>query len=307
MDFSLVFNEIIVLFIIIFIGYILRKQDLISTEFNKDLSNLLIKLTLPALIISSMHITLDSDIIYNIQIISLITIGIYILAILLANILIRILPIPDNKKNIFIFLIVFGNVGYMGYPVLGVIYPDLGIFYGLFNNIAFNILAWTYGIYLFTSTRGKKYTINWKHLLNNGIIAIFIGFILLLTGLRLPAPLLGAVEHLGQMTFPLSMLIIGSSLAGVNYKKIVTNQYVLLITVIKLLLFPGLILLILRLLPVPEIVTNVSLLLSAMPCAALSVVFAEKYERDNQFAAQGVFTTTLLALFTIPLFLYLLG
>ena len=310
MDFSSVVFEIIVLFIIIFIGYIMRKRKIIDTVFSKNLSTLLIKLTLPALIISSMHIELDSEIIYNIQVISLFTVVIYLLAILLANLLTKILPVPEDKKNIFIFLIVFGNVGYMGYPVLGVAYEELGIFYGLFNNIAFNVLAWTYGIYLFTSTRDnqeKESSINWKHLLNNGIIAILIGFFLLLTGLRLPSPLLGAVDHLGNMTFPLSMLIIGSSLVGVNYREIITNRYILLITLVKLLIFPGFILLLLQFISLPEIVGNVSLLLTAMPCAALSVVFAEKFDRDNQFAAQGVFTTTLLALFTIPLFLYLLG
>lgn len=307
MNFNLVYNEILVLFLIILVGFILRKNNQISEDLNKGLSNLLINVTLPALIITSMHIEIDSNVIANMKIISLITIGIYIFTTFLGNILTRVLPIPVDKKNIFIFMIIFGNVGYMGYPVLGVLYPEYGIFYGLFNNIAFNIMLWTYGIYLFTSTQGEKYKIKWKLLLNHGIIAIIIGFFLLLTGIRLPGPVIGALDHLGEMTFPLSMLIIGSSLAAIRIRNIITNKLVFFLTFIKILFVPGTVLLMLSFFEIPAIVANVSILLTAMPCAANSVVFAEKFDRDHQFAAQGVFVSTMLAAATIPLFLYLLS
>lgn len=306
MDFAPVFKEILVLFIIIFVGFVLKKKGLIDNRLNSGLSELLINLTLPALIISSMYVEIDSEIIVNIQIITLITIGVYLLTIVLSNLLVKVLPLPEDKKNIFIFMIVFGNVGYMGYPVLGVIYPEYGIFYGLFNNITFNVLLWTYGMYLFQSDR-KNYSVNPKNLINSGVVAILIGFFLLLTGIRIPGPILGAIDQLGDMTFPLSMLIIGSSLAGIKIKNIITSKPIFMLTTVKLLFVPLIILLLLRPFNIPDIVAHVTILLTAMPCAANSVVFAKKFNKDNQFAAQGVFVTTLLSMATIPLFLILLG
>ena len=307
MDFSLVFNEIIVLFIIILLGYILKKKEMINAEISKGLSDLLVEITMPALIISSMHVQINPDIVVNMQLISILTAAVYIFAIFFSYAVTWLTPIPDNKKNVFIFMIVFGNVGFMGYPVLGVIYPEYGIFYGLFNNIAFNLLVWTFGVYLFTSTRGEKYEINWKYLLNNGILSVLIGFVLLFSGWQLPAPVLGALDMVGEMTYPLSMLIIGSSLAGVHFIKIFTDKYILLLTILKLLFIPGLLYFSLLFIDLPPIVSNVTIILTAMPCAANSVVFAEKFDRDHQFASRGVFMTTLLSLATLPIFLLLLG
>ncbi len=307
MQFNPVFNEILILFLIIFVGYLLRKNNQISRELDKGLSNLLFKLTLPALIIISMNVTITTELIYNTKLIIITTISVYIFLLIIGNITTGLNIIPNNEKNIFVFMIIFGNVGYMGYPVLGAIYPDYGIYYALFNNITFNVLLWTYGVYLFTVNKGQKYKIQWKYLLNNGVIAMFIGFVLLLTDLQLPTIIIGALEQIGNMTFPLSMLIIGSSLAGINFKNFTGDFVLILLTIVKLLLIPIAVFLILNMFDLPSTVINITVILSAMPCAANSVVFAEKFERNQNFAARGVFITTFLSLFTIPLFLYLLG
>ncbi|MFW5998539.1 MAG: AEC family transporter [Bacillota bacterium] len=306
MNFSLVINQILVLFIIIFIGYILKKRNHIDEKLNQGLSRLLVEVTMPALIISSMNVKINSSLISKIKLTVILTIIIYIFLILFSNLITKFLSISSSHKKVFIFAIIFGNVGFMGFPVLESIYPEFGIFYGLFNNIAFNILIWTYGIYLFTSDPEKEGKIRWKQLLNNGIFATIIGFIILLTGLDLPVPISGAIDYLGNMTFPLSMLIIGSSLANIRFKNIVTDKYLILFSGIKLLLIPLLFFFILKQFQIPSIVNNINIILLAMPSAANTVVFAERYGGDDEFASEIVFITTLLSLFTIPLFVSLL-
>ncbi len=307
MDNNVIIHQILMLFLIIFVGYVLRKKRILNEQLSEGLSQLLVEVTMPALIVSSMTVTLDETLITNIKLISLITAFIYIFLIIFSNILSRFVSLDFDKKRVFVFALVFGNVGFMGYPVLDAIYPELGIFYGVFNNIAFNILVWTYGIFLFTSKENEDGIIQWKNLINNGIIAIIIGFTLLFTGYRFPDPVTGAIEYLGEMTFPLSMLIIGSSLATVSFKQTIRDLNVILLTAVKLLIIPFICLLILNQFPIPEIIKNVTIILTAMPSAANTVVFAERFDSDHKFASQGVFITTLFSLLTIPIFVSLLN
>lgn len=307
MHFNIVINQILVLFLIIFIGYIIRKKGLINEEINKGLSNILIDLTLPALIISSIAaIELKTEIINNVKTIALISIISYLIVIIFTNIFLKGFNLPRKKKTVFNYLLVFGNVGYMGYPVIGAIYPQYGIFYAVFYNIFFNILIFTYGIYIFTTDQGTG-QIKLKKFLNNGIIAIIIGFIFFITGLKIPGIINGALESLGEMTFPLSMLIIGSSLTNVKFATIFKDRYLYLLAFLKLIILPLAGLLIIRHFNLPTIISNISIMLLAMPSAANGVIFAERYDGDYNFASEGVFFTTLLSLVTIPLFIWIIN
>jgi len=142
-------------------------------------------------------------------------------------------------------------------------------------------------------------------MLNNGVIAIIIGFILLFTGYKPPLFITSSLEMLGDITFPISMLVIGSSLVSVDIKKIFMDKNLISATFIKLILYPLLTLLILSFFELNTVIYQISVILVAVPSGAQVVLFAEKFDGDYKFAAEGVFMTTLFSLFTIPLFLYL--
>ncbi len=307
MEFNLIINQILTLFSIIFIGYIVRKKGLINDEISKGLSNLLIDIIMPALIITSMMIELNPEIIKNIKVIGLISVVSYVSVILLAHIISRRLHLTKPRKTIFIYLLVFGNVGYMGYPVLNAIYPEFGVFYAVISNTTFNILVFTYGIYLFIKDKESEEGIQFKKLINNGLISVIIGFFLLLTQYKLPALLTGALESLGDMVSPLSMLIIGSSLTGVKFKTIFKDKHLYLLGFLKLLIIPFIGLSIIKQFDFPTIINNISIILLAMPSAANGVIFAEKYDGDYTFASEGVFFTTLISIITIPVLLWLIA
>jgi len=301
MNFNLVIEQILVLFLIIFIGYIIRKKGFINEEINKGLSNILLDITLPALILFSITNTeIEKGILFNIKMMAVLSCLIYAFVIIFTNLFLKYFRIAVTKSTVFNALLVFGNVGFMGYPVIGTIYPRYGIFYAVISNIIFNLLIYTYGIYIFTVDKGKE-KINIKNLANNGIIAIIIGFISILTGYKMPEIISGALESLGEMTFPLSMLIIGSSLTNVKFKSIFRDKDLYLLAFLKLLILPLLILLLIRQFNLPVIICNILILLVAMPSATNVVIFAEKYDNNYNFASEGVFFTTLLSLFTIPL------
>lgn len=304
MDISVIINQILVLFIIIFIGYIITKNGIITKNISKGLAYLLLEVSLPSLIIIAItSVKVTDKVLSNMTLMTIISFFSYLMVIIFTLIISKIIPLPANKKIVFQFLIIFGNVGYMGYPVIEAIYPGQGIFYGVINNIFFNTLVWTYGIYLFIS--GKDDKIKLKNLLNNGIIAVIIGFILLLTNIQL-GPIKGALQTLGSMTFPLSMIIIGSSLNRVKFTSVIKDKHLYLITMLKLLILPLIGFFILRLFNLPLLISNISIMLLAMPSGAIGVIFAERYDGNYHFASEGVFITTLLSLFTIPFFAWLI-
>ena len=306
MQFTIIMNQILVLFSMIFVGYIIRKKDIINKEINQGLSSILLEVTLPALIISSMMIKINTELINNIKIISLLSFILYSVIVLLTIFITNFLSLSHRRKTVFKFLLIFGNVGYMGYPVINAIYPNYGIFYAIIANVFYNFLMFTYGVYIFIQNEDNSNQISLKNLLNNGLIAVAIGFLLLITGWQLPKPIAGALESLGSMTFPLSMLIIGSSLTNVNLKSTIKNFHFYLLSGLRLLIIPLIIYVALSQFELPSIVENISIILFSMPAAANAVIFAEKFEGDYNFASEGVFFTTLLSLFTIPIFVYLI-
>ncbi|MFW5991653.1 MAG: AEC family transporter [Halanaerobiaceae bacterium] len=305
MNLHIIVNEILVLFFIILIGFILRKKDIINENLNRGLSGLLTEIIAPALIIHSL-VTLNPgpQLINNLKLIIIATAASYLFAIIIANLLARLIPCSPDKKTVFIFLLVFGNVGYMGIPVISTIYPENGVVYTTMNVLIFNILIWTYGVFLFAKDN-KKGKFQWKRLLNNGLMGILLGFCLMTLQIDL-GPIYSALELIGNMMFPLSMLIIGASLTEIKIKDILKDKILYLIIFLKLLLIPLAALFIMKPLYLPEVVSNVSLVLLAMPSAAFAVIFAEKYNGDYKFASEGVFFTTLLSVLTLPLFIWLI-
>lgn len=307
MELTIVINQILILFIIILIGYIITKKKLINDEIIKGFSILLTEVTLPALVITSIiSAKLNQEIIRNVFLMGLISLCSYLFLIIFSTLFTNRLKASSSRKTVFKFLLIFANVGYMGIPVINSIYPEVGILYVIINTIIFNSLVWTYGVYIFIFDKTNNNFFQWKKLISNGLIAIFVGFIILTTGIEL-GPLRGALESVGQMTFPLSMLIIGGALTDINPAVILKDKHIYYQLFLKLIFLPMLGLTILHHLPIPEIIANISVLMLAMPAGAIAVIFANKYDGDFKFASEGVFFTTLFSLLTIPLFIWLIN
>ena len=305
MDLAILINQILILFIIIVLGYILRKREVITEEVASGFSSLLIKITMPVLIIDSiLKIELNQEVIKNLAIFTLVGFLSYLFLIILATLVTGKLKLQQDTKEIFKFLLIFPNVGYMGIPVVSSIYPAEAVVYTIINNIIYNIYVWTYGIQIFSSDRKSKF--EWKKLINQGTIALAVGFFLLITRLPL-GPLRGAITNVGGMTFPISMLVIGSSLINIKNFDFLKDKYLYYQVFFKLFLIPLLGLLILQPLNLPKMIRDISVIMLAMPCGANAVIFAEKYNSDKLFASKAVFLSTLLSLFTIPLIIFLLN
>lgn len=303
MQISVIIERVISLFIIILVGVYGNKKHIITTQMNKGLIEILIKITLPFMILSSFILTYDDAIKSNFIKTVCFSIAAYIIMIIVSYLFL--LPIKYNKKTILHFANVFTNTGYVGFPILNSIYGIEGIVYGSIFNMFFVIFVWTYGIMLFKG-RFEKNELKrelTKIILNPSIIAVCFGLLLMLFDVQLPGALLFSISNIGSITGPLSMIIIGVILSDVKIKKYIKDWTIYYGTITKLLIIPLIVYFISLLVEEKSTAMNTVIIMSAMPASAMTSILAENFDKEKDYAAVIVSVTTLLSLITVPFLL----
>lgn len=300
---EIIINQVIILFLTMVIGFVAKKRDIINNETTKKLSELLLRITLPAMIIFSYNQEFSKDLLTKGGIMLIYSVSIHILGILLGNILYW--KYPDDIKNVLKYVTIYSNCGYMGLPVLEALYGQTGIFYASIYVTIFNIFTWTNGVMIFTGEKDIK-TMK-KALVNPGIIAVFIGLFIFIFSIKLPYPVLKTLEMFGTMTTPLSMLIIGALIANMDFKKLFSGFALYYVTAIRLIVLPLIVLIVLRILGITDVVLlGTCVTTAAMPAAANTAIFAERYNGNSGLASRIVAFSTIASMITIPIILSLI-
>lgn len=294
-----IINSVISLFIMILVGLYGAKRNIINDKLNKGLTDILIQIALPFMIVSSFIFSYDETIKDNIIKTFYYSLLAYILIIILSYLVL--IPVKENKKTVLHFANVFVNTGYIGFPILNAIYGPEGVIYGSIFNMFFVILVWTYGIMLY---EGKLNQFNEfkKILLNPSIIAVIIGIIIFMFDIKLPIALFSSIESIGSMTGPLSMIIIGVILSKVKFKEYMRDKTLYYGIFTKLILIPLTICFIFSIFK-PSKAVNSVIIMTAMPASTMTSILAEKYNKEKEYAALLVSLTTLLSLISVPILL----
>jgi predicted permease len=284
------------------VGFISAKLKVIDKILIKGLSNLLINVSLPCLIITTFNFSFTKEMLHNSIIVIIITFAIHLFAIILS----RILFYKYNKKDqqVLSFIVIFSNCAFMGFPIVSSVYGKEGLFYTSIYNIVFTLMVWTYGAYLFSEKKDKSGL--FKILINPSIIATFIGIFTFMFSIKLPSPVQGTLSMIGNMTTPLSMLVIGASLINIRFSDIATSFKIYFVSLIRLLIVPIVLILALKFINLPYIIKGTIVLLTAMPAAAITAIFAEAGDGDVELSSKIILISTILSAFTIPLIILLL-
>ena len=299
-----VINQVIVLCLVMVIGFYGRKKEIIKGEMLKGLTEILMNITLPCLLLSSFNTSYTKELLQNIIKVFFYSLGIHIFMAGISNILL--IKAKEERKNILKFVTIFSNFGYMGYPIMEGIFGKIGVFYASIFGIPFNIMVLTLGVVLFN--KESKNEINLKKvILQPGIIFVIIGLVAFLLKIPYPKPIYKTLDMVGSMTSPLSMIIVGANFSGISLKSLLKDKDLYFISVIRLLIAPLIIFMVLSMLKVDSYLLKICVILTAMPAAAITSVFAEMYDGDKGFAAQCVFITTVLSIITIPIVITLLN
>ncbi|MBR9649190.1 AEC family transporter [Clostridium tyrobutyricum] len=299
----IVFRQIIILFLIIGVGYYASKKGIIDEKMNKGLSDFIVRITLPLLILSSFKGNYSPDMMSTIIKILIFTVLIFIFSIIISNLLN--IKISRGKKSVAVFTGIFSNCGFIGFSILNIVYGQKGILYASIFNLVYNLFVWTFGIRIFVKKTDEN--ILKKVLVNPNIISVFIGLILIVFSISIPSIFESFCTAVGGMTTPLSMIVIGSILTQVEIKKIFKDLSLYYISLLRLLIIPFLIYLILTLLKVDSLVKSIIVISEAMPAATLCPILAQSYGGNVKYASQAVFITTLVSIITIPLVITLLN
>ena len=201
-------------------------------------------------------------------------------------------------------MFVFSNIGFMGFPLMAALFGSESLLIGAAFVMVFNILIYTYGIWLMTPAgEGRKF--EWKKICNPGIFACVIAIVLFWNGIQIPGVLGDTIVMLSNTTGPLSMIVIGVSLAVMNWKDIVGNARLWVFCVLKLLVFavPGS--LIIRQFVSSEMISGVAVIVLAGPVASMAVMLAQEYHSNEKLSSAGVALSTLLSVITIPIVFWL--
>jgi predicted permease len=288
------------------VGVYGSKRNIITAQLNKGLVDILIKIALPFMIISSFIYSYDNTIKANVTKTFYYSTLAYIIMIAVSYLLL--LPIKDDRKTILHFANVFVNTGYVGFPILNSVYGSEGVIYGSIFNMFFVILLWTYGLILFKGNFEKKEFIQEliKILLNPSIIAVCLGITIMIFHIKLPVSLLSSIKSIGSITGPLSMIIIGVILSNVKIKKYLRDWTIYYGITAKLIIIPAIMYLISLLAVSSSKAINTVIIMSAMPASAMTSILAESFDKEKEYAAVIVSVTTLLSLVTVTILLKIL-
>lgn len=293
----IVLNKIISLFLIILIGVYGSKKNIINEEINKGLRRILLEVTLPLLVINSFSFEFSNGMGKNVLTAFIYSITFMALGAIISYIFL--FPFKGEKKKILHFANVFSNCGFIGFPIINSIYGAEGVVYTSIFNMVFTIALWTYGVMIFSDKMSKE-NIK-KVLVNPAIIAVYIGIPIMLFNIKLPSFLLDTTKIVGDMTAPISMIIVGSILSKVRIKDVFKEISIYYEALIKLIIIPLILFLIKIIIKDNTTVINTIIVLQAMPAAAMTSIFAADFNKEKEYSAKVVFITTLLSIITIPI------
>lgn len=297
---SIALNQIVVMFLLILIGYICYKTKLIDEATNKKLSDILLNLINPIVILVSYQRDANIEVMKGLLISFVLAAVTHFFGILASYTLIR----KKHSDNVLErFSCIYTNCGFMGIPIVGGMFGSEGVFYLTAYITVFNIFVWTQGVTMMVGKQDKKMLL--KTLISPTIIAVFIGLILFIAQIKLPDVMNQALNSISATNTPFAMLVAGVTIAQTNIVKIFSKVRIYYVCFIKLLVIPVLLLLIYSRFSMDKIVITTALLASACPTGATGTLFAIKYGKNAYYASELFAITSLLSLATIPLVMQL--
>ena len=300
----------VVLFAIVVVGFIAGKRGYMGGEFDRRLSSLVIDITCPALILSStMGGTLpDRRLILPLLAISLIT---YVLLALAAVTLPRLLTKKEDDRGVVGFALMFGNVGFIGYPIVASIFGHEAVFYAAVLNVVNTFAVFTVGTMLLTSrSQGLPHSRRgWvKLLLSTPMLAAYLAMLIVSLNIdNIPAVVSQPLTLIGNITVPAALLIIGSSMSRLSLRTMMGSPTVYATTLFRLILLPLALLAIFRLMDFDMLAVNINTVVIAMPVATYGTILCLKMGRDATLITELTFVSTLISIITIPLMAMILN
>lgn len=300
-------QQMLVLFIIMMIGFIAYKKNIITDETSKKLSAIVVNISNPALILSSVtgNATVTGAELVETMFVA---IGMYVFLIAVAALVPVIIKAPAKDRGTYRVMTIFGNVGFMGFPIISSLYGGGALLYASLFLLPYNILIYTYGVWEMCKSSGegsgavkKSGRESIKQIFNIGVIFCIIAVVVYALGIKFPAWVNTTVSMLSSTTAPLSMMVIGASFAKMNFKKVFLNVRTWVFSALRLLVIPVLGTFLVSLVTDNPSIIGVTMVMLGVPVGSMTAMLAQEYGGDYALSSETVAMTTLLSIVTFPI------
>lgn len=302
MNIGQLINQIVLMFCLMLVGVLINKLKFMHSQTSSDLTNVLLYIVSPCLIINAFEQPYSGSRIKQFLLAIAGVFLLYIIEIIVAKLVFGRLK-NQNLRRITQYGSIYSNAGFMGIPLISSLFGSEGVFFAVVSLAAFNIFSWTQGVSLFKDNdNGTVEKTDWRQvLLNPNIIAIFLGILLFIFSIKIPATPNQVIKYVGSINTPLSMIVIGNSLANIKFSRDMLNKEIGLTILLRNLLFPIIGIVLLKVIGVTGIAFYTTVVMAACPVAGLVVLFTLQVDGDTAPAISLMSLSTILSLITIPL------
>ena len=286
----------LMMFLLVAIGFFIRKKGIVNTEGRMNLIDLCLYITLPFNVLHSFLRKWDWNLFIACGVILLLSIGFNAISVFFSTILYKKQEI--NRQKSLKYGTIISNSGFLGNPMVEGIYGSEGLLYAALFMLPVRIVMWTIGIAVFLKGRKEKL---WKNVLTHPcIVAIYAGVIIMVCGIQFPTFVEKTIVGISGCNTPLSMMLVGMMLAEVKPKGLIDKTMVFY-AAIRLLVIPAVVFAITAFLPLDGMLRGITVIMAGMPAPITTALLSAKYGGDEKYATGMVFLSTILSLITLPL------
>lgn len=296
-SFLTVGRQIITLYLLMAVGYILGKVKLIDDHGASNMSTLVMYVVTPCMLLVAFQRPIERENLHSFAIVLAVSVLLHAAFIILSRLLVR--DRDKHRQRLMLFAAVFSNCGFMGYPLMTALVGTIGVFYGSAYVVVFTLLSWTYGIYAMTGDRAQLRLR--PLLLNPGVISIALAMALYLLQITLPDIVMTPVTYLSALNTPLPMVVVGCQLSHADFRAALRGASSWVAMVLRLVAFPLLSLGICLALGLDHDLTMILVIGASAPVAALMSMLSAKFELDTALASSVVSVQTAFSALTMPL------
>ncbi len=295
----------VMLFTMVILGYAACKLGYMGDKFDKKLSSIVVDITCPLLVLSSV---MGDEMPDRSLILPLVGVGFltYIILLVFGFWVPRFISKNHDDQGMIGFSLMFANVGFIGYPIVASIFDPKAVFYAALLNVPNTFFIFTAGVMLVKGEYSIR-QFNPKVLLSPALIGAFIAALLVAFGVHTPEMIARPITMVGNITVPAALMIIGSSMARLPLREIIGSGKVYATSFLRLVIVPLSVYFLFRLCGVNTLINNINTVVIAMPVASFGTMFCMKYGRNPSLMTEATFITTLFSIITIPLITLLFG
>lgn len=295
----------VMLFTMVILGYTACKLGYMGDKFDKKLSSIVVDITCPLLVLSSV---MGDEMPDRSLILPLVGVGFltYIILLVFGFWVPRFISKNHDDQGMIGFSLMFANVGFIGYPIVASIFGPKAVFYAALLNVPNTFFIFTAGVMLVKGEYSIR-QFNPKVLLSPALIGAFIAALLVAFGVHTPEMIARPITMVGNITVPAALMIIGSSMARLPLREIIGSGKVYATAFLRLVIVPLSVYFLFRLCGVNTLINNINTVVIAMPVASFGTMFCMKYGRNPSLMTEATFITTLFSIVTIPLITLLFG